>query len=67
MFIIAARPSMGKTSFLLNIIEHIALNEKSLLCSFPVKCPQSKLWNAFFCPLRSPQPGNHQERQPHPA
>lgn len=34
MFIIAARPSMGKTSFLLNIIEHIALNEKSLLCSF---------------------------------
>ncbi len=28
MFIIAARPSMGKTSFLLNIIEHIALNEK---------------------------------------
>lgn len=51
MFIIAARPSMGKTSFLLNIIEHIALNEKSLLCSFPVKCPQSRLWNAFFSPV----------------
>lgn len=43
MFIIAARPSMGKTSFLLNIIEHIALNEKSPPCSSPVKCPRSKL------------------------
>ena len=27
MFIIAARPSMGKTSFVMNLIEHICLNE----------------------------------------
>lgn len=26
MFIIAARPSMGKTSFMMNIVEHIAIN-----------------------------------------
>lgn len=28
MFIIAARPSMGKTSFVMNLIEHICLDEK---------------------------------------
>jgi len=28
MFIIAARPSMGKTSFVMNIVEHIALDQK---------------------------------------
>lgn len=27
------------------------LTKKSLLCSFPVKCPQSRLWNAFFSPV----------------
>ena len=39
MFIIAARPSMGKTSFLLNIIEHIALNEKKPTLLFSCEMP----------------------------
>lgn len=39
MFIIAARPSMGKTSFLLNIIEHIALNEKKPVLLFSCEMP----------------------------
>ena len=33
MFVIAARPSMGKTSFVMNIIEHICLDAK-LPCMF---------------------------------
>ena len=39
MFIIAARPSMGKTSFLLNIVEHIALNEKKPTLLFSCEMP----------------------------
>lgn len=51
MFVIAARPSMGKTSFLLNIMEHVALNEKKPTLLFPVKCPPSRLWSVFFSPV----------------
>ena len=39
MFVIAARPSMGKTSFLLNIIEHISLNEKKPTLLFSCEMP----------------------------
>ena len=39
LIIIAARPSMGKTSFLLNIIEHIALNEKKPTLLFSCEMP----------------------------
>ena len=39
MFIIAARPSMGKTSFLLNIIEHISINEKKPTLLFSCEMP----------------------------
>lgn len=39
MFVVAARPSMGKTSFLINIIEHVALtlNQPTLMfsCEMP--------------------------------
>lgn len=39
MFVVAARPSMGKTSFLLNIIEHIALDEKKPTLLFSCEMP----------------------------
>lgn len=39
MFVVAARPSMGKTSFLLNIIEHISLNEKKPTLLFSCEMP----------------------------
>ncbi len=39
MFVIAARPSMGKTSFLLNLMEHIALNEKKPTLLFSCEMP----------------------------
>ncbi len=39
MFVIAARPSMGKTSFLLNILENIALNQKKSTLLFSCEMP----------------------------
>ncbi|WP_300770997.1 DnaB-like helicase C-terminal domain-containing protein [uncultured Akkermansia sp.] len=39
MFVVAARPSMGKTSFLLNIMEHIALKEKKPTLFFSCEIP----------------------------
>lgn len=39
MFVVAARPSMGKTSFLLNIIEHISLNKKKPTLLFSCEMP----------------------------
>ena len=39
MLVVAARPSMGKTSFLLNIVEHIALNEKKPTLLFSCEMP----------------------------
>lgn len=39
MFVVAARPSMGKTSFLLNIVEHIALTEKKPTLLFSCEMP----------------------------
>lgn len=39
MFVIAARPSMGKTSYLLNIIEHAALNLNRKTLMFSCEMP----------------------------
>lgn len=43
LFVIAARPSMGKTSFLLNIIEHLALVEKKPVLTFSCEMPSVQL------------------------
>ncbi|MBR6576755.1 MAG: replicative DNA helicase, partial [Akkermansia sp.] len=43
LFIIAARPSMGKTSFLLNIMEHLALNVKKPILIFSCEMPSVQL------------------------
>lgn len=39
MFVIAARPSMGKTSLLLNMLEHIALDQKKPTLMFSCEMP----------------------------
>ncbi len=43
LFVIAARPAMGKTSFLLNIVEHIALDLKKPVLMFSCEMPSVQL------------------------
>ncbi len=43
LFVIAARPSMGKTSFLLNIVEHLVLNVKKPVLTFSCEMPSVQL------------------------
>ena len=43
LFVIAARPSMGKTSFLLNIVEHMILDEKKPVLVFSCEMPSVQL------------------------
>ncbi len=43
LFVIAARPSMGKTSFLLNIVEYLALELKKPVLTFSCEMPSVQL------------------------
>lgn len=43
LFVIAARPSMGKTSFLLNIMEHLALDVRRPVLIFSCEMPSVQL------------------------
>lgn len=43
LFVIAARPSMGKTSFLLNIVEHLVLEVKKPTLVFSCEMPSVQL------------------------
>lgn len=43
LFVVAARPSMGKTSFLLNIVEHLALEVKKPVLVFSCEMPSVQL------------------------
>lgn len=41
--IVAARPSMGKTAFVLNIASHLALNQKSGVAIFSLEMPKEQI------------------------
>ena len=43
LFVIAARPSMGKTSFMLNIVEHVVLDLKLPMMAFSCEMPSEQL------------------------
>ena len=43
LFVVAARPSMGKTSFLMNIVEHVILDEKKPALVFSCEMPSAQL------------------------
>lgn len=47
--IIAARPSMGKTAFALNIANHIILKEKKPVLFFSIEMPASQLGIRMLC------------------
>ena len=49
MFIIAARPSMGKTSFVMNIVEHIAVDQKTPCAVFSLEMSGKQLVQRLLC------------------
>jgi replicative DNA helicase len=51
MLIVAGRPSMGKTSFALNIAEHIAINDKIPVAVFSLEMGRQQLAERFLCSI----------------
>jgi replicative DNA helicase len=49
MIVIAGRPSMGKTSFALNIAEYIGLKEKKPIAIFSLEMGKQQLAERFLC------------------
>lgn len=49
MFVLAARPSMGKTSFVMNIVEHVALREKKAVAVFSLEMSSLSLVQRLLC------------------
>ena len=49
MTIIAARPSMGKTSFAMNMVEHVALEEKVPVAVFSLEMSSQSLVQRLLC------------------
>jgi replicative DNA helicase len=51
LIIIAGRPSMGKTSFVLNIAEHVALHEKESVAIFSLEMAREQLASRLLCSM----------------
>ena len=48
LILVAARPSMGKTAFVLNIAEHIAFRDKKAVALFSLEMSKEQLVNRLF-------------------
>jgi replicative DNA helicase len=49
MIIVAGRPSMGKTSFALNVAEHIGVDDKTPVAFFSLEMGKQQLAERFLC------------------
>lgn len=49
LVLIAARPSMGKTAFVLNIAQHIAIKEKKAVAFFSLEMSKEQLVQRMLC------------------
>src|SRR5438552_4830916 len=49
MIVIAARPSMGKTALAMNIVEHVAVNQKLPVCVFSLEMSSQQLVQRLLC------------------
>ncbi|GHU62498.1 replicative DNA helicase [Clostridia bacterium] len=48
LILIAARPSMGKTAFVLNLVQHVALKQKRPVVIFSLEMSKEQLVNRLF-------------------
>jgi replicative DNA helicase len=53
MLIVAGRPSMGKTTFVLNIAEHMAIHDKIPVAIFSLEMGKQMLAERFLCSVSS--------------
>ena len=51
MIVIAARPAMGKTSFAMNIVEHVAMVDKNAVAVFSLEMSSEQLVQRLLCSL----------------
>ena len=49
LVLIAARPSMGKTAFALNVVQHAAVREKKVCAMFSLEMSKDQLLNRMVC------------------
>ncbi len=49
MFVVAARPSMGKTAFAMNIAEHVAVNQNKAVGVFSLEMSSNQLVQRLLC------------------
>lgn len=49
MILVAARPSMGKTAFVMNVAQHVALHEKVPVAVFSLEMSREQLVNRLLC------------------
>lgn len=49
LILIAARPSMGKTAFALNIVQHVAIKEKKAVAFFSLEMSKEQLVQRMLC------------------
>ncbi len=49
LIILAARPSIGKTTFAMNIVENIAIREKAVCAVFALEMTQAELGQRMMC------------------
>ena len=49
LILIAGRPGMGKSTFAVNIAEHIAINDKKTIAIFNLEMPKEQIVNRIIC------------------
>lgn len=49
LVLVAARPSMGKTAFALNVVQHAAVHEKKTCAMFSLEMSKEQLLNRMVC------------------
>lgn len=57
LILIAGRPGMGKSSFAVNIAEHVSINDKRTVAVFNLEMPKEQIVNRIICSQASVNTG----------